>query len=68
MKNDSADKWRKTEIRMRGKEGGTVKLKAFSTVVKVITASLLESQPGATKALMILSFSVDAESSLSWLV
>lgn len=51
MKNDSTDKWRKTEIRTRWKEGGPVKLKAFSTVVNVITASLLESQPGATKHL-----------------
>lgn len=51
MKNDSADNWRKTEIRTKGKEGGPVKLKAFSTVVNVITASLLESQPGATKHL-----------------
>lgn len=51
MKNDSADKWTKTVIRARGKKGGEVKLKAFSTAVNVITARLLESKPSATKHL-----------------
>lgn len=54
MKNDCADKWTKTEIRQRGKKGGPVKLKAFSTAVNVITSSLLESQPRATMHLRFL--------------
>lgn len=68
MKNDSADKWTKTEIRPRGKKGGPVKLKASSTVVNVITGSLLESQPRATKHLGFFHFlSMQNLPKLQWL-